>query len=307
MLIVFGSVNVDMVMGVDDMPTPGSTILCPSYHVTAGGKGANQAVAAVRSGGDVRFFGAIGSDDFGRFSRDALDQSGVDVAHLAVTDRPTGCAMICVDRRGENMITVASGANLMADGSAVADDWLTPDTTILLQMEVREDQNWSLIRRASGRGGRTILNLAPARPVPPDVLGALSFLIMNQGEANTLALDLGFDIISPTIAARRIAMKYGITCVVTLGADGAFVAAPDGALSIPAMDITAVDTTGAGDAFCGVFAASLDKKMPLPQALHRAVVASGLACTKSGAGPSMPTEQAIDQHLSKVPQPRQAI
>lgn len=307
MLVVFGSLNVDMVMAVQEMPRPGDTILCNNYHLSAGGKGANQAVAAVKAGAAVRLFGAIGSDEFGRFSKNALKNVSLSTSDLLETTTPTGCAMICVDSKGENMITVASGANLYADSSLIADDLLGPDTTILLQMEVPADQNWALIERARAKGAMVILNSAPARSIPDDILRSLSVLVMNQIEATVLALDLGFDVISPTIAARRIAAKYGIICIVTLGGDGAFAATTDGAWSVPAMDIQAVDTTGAGDAFCGVLAASLDQKMPLDQALRRAAVASGLACLIGGAGPSMPDHAYIDKNITKVPAPRRAV
>ncbi len=174
-------------------------------------------------------------------------------------------------------------------------------------MEVPPEQNWNLINRAHAKGARIILNLAPAQAIPEDILQKLSFLVLNQIEATMLALHLGFDVISPTIAARRIASKYGVTTIVTLGAEGAFACNALESWSVPAMSIKAIDTTAAGDAFVGVFAASLDKGYPIDQALRRSAVASGLTCLTVGAQPSLPTTKQIDDALSKVPTPRRAI
>lgn len=307
MIIVFGSLNIDMVLPVDTMPRAGDTVLCPEYRLHPGGKGANQAVAASRAGADVYMFGCVGNDSFGKICQDSLEKSGVIVDYVKVSGTPTGCATICVDNSGENMITVASGANLDAQSSYIMDDFLTDQTTLVLQMEVPAQENWSLIQRARERGTRIILNLAPARQVPDDILKSLSVLVMNQIEATVLALNLGFDVISPTIAARRISTKYGITAIVTLGADGVFAASPQGTWTVQALPIKAIDTTAAGDAFVGVLAASLDQKISLDQALKRAAVASGLTCMTRGAQPSLPTLEQIENALSKIPTPRRAV
>lgn len=307
MIIVFGSLNVDIVLPVPSMPRPGDTILCSEYQLLPGGKGANQAVAAAKAGSKVKMFGSIGQDEFASILRSSLENADVEISSLQIVEKPTGCATICVDEGGENMITVASGANLLADASMIPDGLLTPETTLVLQMEVPAEQNWSLIDRAHQAGIRTILNLAPARAIPEEILQKLSFLVLNQIEATMLALHLGFDVISPTIAARRIAAKYGLTTIVTLGAEGAFACSSLESWTVPAMPIKAVDTTAAGDAFVGVFAASLDKGLPIDQSLRRATVASGLACLSVGAQPSLPTTKQIEESLSKVPTPRRAV
>jgi ribokinase len=307
MIIVFGSLNVDMVLPVESMPRPGDTLLCPEYKLHPGGKGANQAVAAAHMGADVHMFGCVGDDSFSHLCRDSLNASKVQTQYMVTCDKPTGCATICVDARGENMITVASGANLLASSALVPDEMLTDSSILVLQMEVRPEENWQLIERASQRGTRVILNLAPAQAIPDHILKSLSVLVMNQIEATVLALNLGFDIISPTIAARRISSKYGITCIVTLGADGAFAASPQGTWTVQALPITAVDTTAAGDAFVGVFAASLAKDMTLDESLRRATVASGLACTSVGAQTSLPDAQQVEQYLPLVPVPRRGV
>ncbi|OJW53292.1 MAG: hypothetical protein BGO67_00890 [Alphaproteobacteria bacterium 41-28] len=305
MILVFGSLNIDMVMRLEKMPRPGDTALCPHYQMVAGGKGANQAVAAAKAGGSVKLFGTVGEDEFGQIALDALRGSSVDLVGVLVSqDSPTGCATVCVDAQGENMIIVASGANLDARESEIPDFLLTEGTTLLLQMETRPEENWKLIRRAKKLGAKIVLNLAPAQSVPLDVLQSLDFLIINQIEATQLALHLGFEIISPTVSAKRIAAHFGITCIVTLGKQGAMACTFEETWEVKAMEIEAVDTTAAGDAFVGVLAASLDSGMDLPHALRRASTASGLACLSKGAQTSLPTSQQIEKNLTKVPLPR---
>ncbi len=307
MITVFGSLNIDMVLPVETMPRAGDTVLCPEYKLHSGGKGANQAVAAARMGAEVHMFGCVGQDSFGEICQNSLKDAGMMTDHILTSEVPTGCATICVDNSGENMITVASGANLKAQSHHITDEMLTEKTTLVLQMEVSTSENWSLIKRAAAKGACIILNLAPAREVPDEILKSLSVLVMNQIEATVLALNLGFDVISPTIAARRISAKYGITAIVTLGADGAFAASPQGTWTVQALPIKAIDTTAAGDAFVGVLAAALDQKISLDQALRRAAVASGLACMTRGAQPSLPTLKQVEEALSQVPTPRRAV
>lgn len=308
MIVVFGSLNIDMVMRVEKMPRPGDTVLCPSYKMIPGGKGANQAVAAAKAGAPVKLFGKIGDDEFGRLALNSLKETSIDLTGVVVSEESsTGCASVCVNAQGENMITVASGANLKAREAEVPSFLLSKETTLLLQMETPVEENWSIIRRAKKFGARVILNLAPAENVPQDILQSLDVLVMNQSEAALLALHLGFDVISPTAAARRIAANFGITCVVTLGGDGAIACSPKGTWEVKAMEIEPVDTTAAGDAFVGVFAAALDSGADMANALRRASVASGLACLKQGAQISLPTLSEIDAHQKKIPLPRQTI
>lgn len=306
MIVVFGSLNIDMVMKVEKMPRPGDTVLCPSYRMVAGGKGANQAVAASKAGASVKLFGKVGDDEFGRIVLAALRDSSIDLTGVSVSkESSTGCATICVNSQGENMITVASGANLNVLEDEIPDFLLAKGNTLLLQMETPVKENWRIIRRAKKFGARIILNLAPAHDIPQDILESLDILVLNQIEATLLALHLGFDVISPTVAARRIAANYDITCVVTLGNLGAIACSSEGTWEVKAMEIEAVDTTAAGDAFVGVLAASLDKGEEMPIALRRASVASGLACLNAGAQTSLPTIPQIEAHLKKVPLPRQ--
>lgn len=305
MIIVFGSINVDMVMQVEKIPRPGETVLCPSYHIVPGGKGANQAVAAAKTGALVKLFGKVGDDEFGRLVLDALKETSLDLVGASIgKNTSTGCAAVCVDSYGENMITVASGANLMLKEAEIPDFLLGKESTLLLQMEMNVEENWKLIRRAKKFGARILLNLAPAYEIPQDILKILDVLVVNQSEATMLGLYLGFEIISPSGVAKRIAASYGITCIVTLGSEGALACMPEITWEVKALEVDPVDTTAAGDAFIGVLAASLDNHLDLPTALRRASVASGLACLTHGAQVSLPTNDQIEQNLTKVPPPR---
>lgn len=306
MIVVFGSLNVDMVMKVEKLPQPGNTVICPHYQMVAGGKGANQAIAASKAGAIVKLFGKVGEDSFGSFLLDSLKKSMIDLTGVAIAPKSTtGCAMVCIDTRGENMVTVAAGANLDAREAEIPSFLLTKETTLLLQMETNPEENWKLIRRAKKGGARIVLNLAPAQNIPKDILQSLDILVLNQNEANLLALHFGFDVISPTVAARRISANFGITCVVTLGKQGALSCSPEGTWEVKAMEIDAVDTTAAGDAFVGALIASLDKGLSLTTSLRWASTASGLACLKAGAQISLPSETEIETNLKRVPLPRQ--
>lgn len=307
MIVVFGSLNIDMVMQVEKMPRPGETILCPSYQMVAGGKGANQAVAAARAGTSVKLFGKVGDDEFGRTILGTLRESNIDLTGVGVSKQnSTGCAAIAVDVHGENMITVASGANFEVEEKEIPDFLLSKETTLLLQMETPVTENWKLIRRAKKFGAKIILNLAPAYDIPQDILQRLDILVMNQIEATLLALHLRFEVISPFVVARRIAANYGITCIVTLGKEGAIACSPEGVWEVKAMEIQAVDTTAAGDAFVGVLAASIEKGMDVPSSLRRASVASGLTCLYKGAQTSLPLSHHIEENLQRVQMPRRS-
>lgn len=306
MIVIFGSINVDILMRVDRMPQSGSTVVCPSYHMIPGGKGANQAVAISKDGSSAKLFGKIGDDTFGHFVLDSLKTFPIDLTGVSMSlESSTGCAMVCVDLEGENMNTVAAGANLEAREAEIPSFLLTKDTTLLLQMETSPEENWKLIRRAKKGGARIILNLAPAQSIPKDVLQSLDFLVLNQNEANLLALYLGFDVVSPTVAARRIAANYGITCIVTLGKQGIISCSPEGTWEVKAMEIEPVDTTAAVDIFVGVLASSLEKSLSFPSALRRAATARSLACQENDAQSSPPSEEEIERNLKKVPPPRQ--
>ncbi len=289
-----------MVMRVDEMPRPGNTILCPDYDLFPGGKGANQAAAAALTGHPTYLFGSLGKDIFAQKIKDSLVLSGVDISYVSERDSATGCATICVDSKGENMIVVASGANRKTYAADVPESLLTSQTTLLSQCEVPCSEVWRIIARAKEKGARTILNLAPACKVPEETLHHLDYLIMNEIEVTILALHLGFQEISPTLAAQKITRTYNVVCVVTLGGGGSFAASLEAEWQIPALPVDVIDTTAAGDVFSGTFAGRLDEGDTLEGALKYAAAASGLACTKLGAQTSLPTSEEIEAALPKL-------
>lgn len=294
-ILVFGSINIDVLVPVPHLPQPGETVLGGDYALLPGGKGANQALAARRTGANVMLAGAVGGDAFAGLALDLLRRDGVDLSPVREGARPTGCALIMVgaagDRRGENLIAVASGANREAAAALVPDALLGPETTLVCQMEVPVAETSALLRRARAAGTATVLNLAPFAPVDPALLGDIDILVANEGEA--AALD-------PDPAALALRLRRAL--VVTRGREGstAFLA-EGGQIATPTLAIEPVDTTGAGDTFVGVLAAALDRKLALPAALRRASAAAALTCLARGAQSAMPDGAAIEAAVARLP------
>lgn len=307
MIVVFGSLNADLMLVTDEHPRAGETVLCASSALSPGGKGNNQAVAARRAGAEVAMVGCVGADALGAFLLDRLVAEGLDPWIRRVSDVTTGCASVAVDRHGENIIYVASGANALASADDVTDPLLAQAGTVVCQMEVPPAENWRLLARAKRSGARTILNLAPARDIDQDALGAIEqlvdVLLVNRQEAAQLAAHCGLDLApaAPAEVARRLAQRLGIVCLLTLGADGACAADRNSVWSVPALPVTVADTTGAGDTFTGVLAAMLDEGREIPDAMRFASVAAALACRGIGAQESMPQRREIERHIGKLP------
>lgn len=313
MILVFGSLNMDLILPVPALPAPGETVLSDRDYLTRpGGKGGNQAVAAARAGAPVAMAARVGADGFGREMVAALAAEGIATDLVAACDRPSGLAAICVDPAAENFIAVAGGANLALTADAVPDDRLTPDTLLLMQGEVPLAENWALLDRAAARGARAVLNMAPAAPVPEAALAALDLLIVNRPEARAIAETLGIDAERPEALAAALARRFALTVIVTLGGEGALAAEPGagaggGAPTLwqaPPMPIRPVDSTGAGDAFVGALVAALHNGHTVADALHRGGVAGALACLALGARESLPRADAIAASLVSAPPPR---
>ncbi|MFN3673519.1 MAG: ribokinase [Bosea sp. (in: a-proteobacteria)] len=294
MIIVFGSLNVDLVTPVARLPGPGETVIGPAYALHPGGKGANQALAARRAGAQVALLGAVGRDDFAALALSLLQQDGVDLSHVARLDAPTGAAFISVAQDGANQIVVAAGANALAEPSALAALAPAEGDILLLQRETSDAANLVAARAMKQAGGRVILNLAPAGAPDPALLAQLDILVANEHEALILAQALGWPDLDPDEIARRVDAERGVMCVVTLGGDG--VVAWQGGLRrrLPAPAVDVVDTVAAGDSFVGAFAASLAQGYGLSGALQRGLAAGSLACTRLGAQPSIPRREEIE-------------
>jgi ribokinase len=283
MIVVFGSINLDLIFALPAIPRAGETLLGPQVRIEPGGKGANQAVAAARDGATVAMAGAVGRDALADDALVLLRQAGVDTTRIAVSAAATGCAAIAVDPQGRNAIAVGSGANLLARQAQIEDALLGPQTTLLLQMECDPAETSGLIHRARAAGSRILLNLAPAGALAADALRMVDLLVANESEAAWLAAECG-----TAADAASLAAALGIAVVRTLGEQGAELADAEGTLTVPAHVVEAVDTTAAGDCFMGVLAAAIDRGEPLPQALRRAAVAAALACTRHGSQGSLP-------------------
>jgi ribokinase len=302
-IVVFGSINIDLVTKVARIPAPGETVLGPSYAVIPGGKGANQALAARRAGANVALAGTTGRDGFADLALALLRSEDVDLSAVANSGVPTGAAFIAVDVRGENAIVVAAGAN----GETRADqirkfDWKDGDF-LLLQRETPDAEGEAAAHYARSLGASVILNLAPAGPISRRYLEAVDILIMNEQEAMVMGktLDLiGSDGKDPLAVARAIDCDFNTAAIVTLGAEGACGWNAGQSCAVPAPRITAVDTTAAGDAFVGAFAAALDQGEPFRQALICGVAAGTLACTRNGAQPSLPRASEIRALAAKI-------
>lgn len=269
-VLVLGSLNVDLVTRVERHPRPGETVLGEGLRRLAGGKGANQAVAAAAAGGRVSMAGCVGDDDGGRAYRARLERLGIDVAGVRVVDgTETGHAIVQVSDDGENAIVVVPGANAALDEREVAAvDTLGPGDVLVLQLEVPFAVVCTAARRAAGRGARVVLNVAPWASLPPDVVALADPVVANELEMQALAE----------------AGAQPASLLVTFGANGA---SWDG-VSAPAHPVSAdevADTTGAGDAFCGALAAALARGADRVEALDAALAAGADAVRREGAQP----------------------
>lgn len=303
-MAVFGSINVDTVVRVPRMPKPGETIAAMNVETFFGGKGANQAVAAARAGADVTMIGAVGADAHADTVLANFAQQGV-TQLITRTESLTGSAFIWVDDAGENSITIHAGANAHLTGHELGTDELSAFDALVCQAEVRLESVATIARtfRRARPDGRLILNLAPVPPSADaghlaELVGLCDILVVNEQElmqtaACTLASATSARGANENLAA--LAGTFATTVVVTLGARGALATRPDGeTVKVATLKVDAVDTTGAGDTFAGVLAASLDVGFDLEAALRRACIGGALACQGLGAQTAMPDARAID-------------
>ncbi|MCW5722250.1 MAG: ribokinase [Devosia sp.] len=293
MIVVFGSTNLDQVGTVSRLPKPGETVAGGTFSMAPGGKGANQALAARRAGAQVRHVSAVGDDAFADMALALLRAGGVDLSAVRVAPAATGIAMIFVDAEGENVIAVLPGAN----GTVSAEDAqanlaaLGPADIVLLQQEVPQAATRQALAIARQKGARSVLNTAPFLPDTPELAALADIVVANETE---FALLSGRPIEELDAAMAEWSQNTGRTIVVTLGPDGARAVSPQGAVSVPAHKVTPVDTVGAGDTFCGYFAAGLEAGLALEEAMRRAAIAGSLACLNPGAQPAIPLKQDVD-------------
>lgn len=293
MIVVFGSVNLDFVTVVSRLPASGETVLGPAFVTHPGGKGGNQALAAARAGARTTIVGAVGRDDFADLALELLRGAEVDLSGIARVAASTGAAFITVDSGGANQIVVAAGANLVARADQLRGiSWAKRDI-LLMQGETPAPENLAAARQAKAAGARVILNLAPASVPDAELLQRVDILIVNEHEALVLAEGLGWSERTPDAICERLDRERGVAAVATLGSAGV-VGWWDGVRrAFPAFPVDVVDTTAAGDAFVGAFAAALDRGFGFTQALQWGLAAGSLACTAAGAQPSLPLQSRI--------------
>ena len=296
-VVVAGSINVDLIVGVERLPAAGETVLGNRFVQQNGGKSANQAVAASRVGAAVTMLGAVGDDDLGRSALSGLRSAGVDVSRCrTIAGEHTGLALIIVDATAENQIAVAPGANARLDQrmieAEVAHLEPRPGAVCLLGFEVPDEAVLAAARWAAGKGLRTIVNPAPARPLLDELYALGPILTPNASEARMLSGES-----DPRAAARVLSARSHGPVIVTLGADGALLWADGEAERLPALTVEPVDTTGAGDALNGILAAELAAGADLREALRWAIVGAALKTTKAGAQAGLPDREAIIERL----------
>ncbi|RYE10817.1 MAG: ribokinase [Hyphomicrobiales bacterium] len=294
MITVFGSINLDLIGKVSRIPEPGETVPGTDFSTAAGGKGANQALAARRAGAKVRIIGAAGKDTMGDEALALLDAGGVDLSQVKRLDKPQGVAMIFVDEAGENVIGILPGANAevsIEDAERTLTD-LSASDVLVVQQEIAPGSTIRALSMAKDRSARSILNTAPFLGTTREAAKRADIVVANETEFALLA---GEGDLAATMEAYVAAT--GRTIIVTLGPDGARAKGPGLDISVPAMKVTPVDTVGAGDTFVGYLAAGLDAGLDLEASMRRAAIAASLACLKPGAQPAIPLAAEVDAAL----------
>lgn len=297
-ILVIGSLNMDMVIPVKELPQKGETILGGAPDYIPGGKGANQACAAGKLGGSVTMLGKVGRDEMGRRLKDNLAAAGVDVAHVAETpDAPTGMAVIYVSETGSNSIVVIPGANGLCDRAYIEanEELIAAHDIIVLQLEIPYDAVFRAIQLAKKHGRLVVLNPAPAPDsLPAEVIASLDYFTPNETEMARIAgMPVGGT--EEAVAAGRRLVEAGVgTVLATLGEAGALLVTAETAQVIPTLRVEAVDTTAAGDTFNGAFVTALAEGMPEAEAIVFGNKAAAISVTRKGAQTSIPTRGEVD-------------
>ena len=300
-IVVAGSSNTDMILQMDHIPRPGETILGGQFSMAAGGKGANQAVAAARAGGQVTFLARVGADMFGRQAVEGFRRDGIDVRYVLEDEQaPSGVALIFVAANGENSIGVASGANLCLSPADVqqAASAIQDASALVMQLETPLETVRAAARIAAAKRVPVILNPAPAQPLDDALLALVTVLTPNESEAELLTGVPVADVAAAARAAEVLRSRGVAQVIITLGARGAWVASAAFQGLVPAFPVQPVDTTAAGDVFNGALAVAMSEQRPLEQAVRFACAAAALSVQKLGAQPSAPPRAEIERLLA---------
>lgn len=290
-IVVVGSSSIDLVVTSPKRPIAGETVIGETFHIVPGGKGANQAVAAARAGAEVEMVGAVGNDQFGDMVLDNFKKQGVSTTYVKpVTDKSTGIAHIVI-AEGDNSIVVVPGANSEVDRDLVdrAEEAIKGASAVLLQLEIPLDTVMYVADLCKKWNVPVILNPAPAKILPPDLIEKVTYLTPNEHECRAIFKD-GKDV-------EEILERYPNKIIMSEGSQGVRYFDGDRFVRVPALSVDVVDTTGAGDTFNGVFALALAQGLPLKQAIRFGCVAASLSVTKLGAQGGMPTMEEIRKHV----------
>ncbi|KQS90438.1 MULTISPECIES: ribokinase [unclassified Rhizobium] len=299
MITVFGSINMDLIATTERLPKPGETVTGTGFSTAAGGKGANQALAATRAGASVRMAGAVGSDSFAEGALALMKEAGTDLSATKIADEPTGTAHILVGGDGENVIVVVASANgtVNAQDAVAAVDAMAAGDTLMLQLEIPASAVEQALVSARQKGITSVMNIAPLTADAARLGRMADIVVANETEFELLAGQDGLSADERQEAMKRLHDETKQTIIVTLGAEGV-IAIRNGAFHrAKGLKIEPVDTVGAGDTFCGYLAASLDAGLDFDAALRRAAVAGSLACLKPGAQPAIPLAVEVDAKI----------
>ena len=297
-ILVVGSLNTDLVVRTPRFPGPGETISGEDLQIIPGGKGANQAVAAARHGAQVAMLGRVGNDSFADFLLDNLKENHVDVHFVERDAASTGTAIIVVDTNGQNSIVLSAGANGKVAPTDVNNAPVRDFKLVLLQLEIPTPTVLAAAQRAHEAGLGVILNPAPAKELPEDLISLVDYLIPNETELSLLTNMEVHDVASAERAARSLLERGVKNVVVTLGSKGALLVSGAQATHVGTFSVDVVDTTAAGDAFIGGFAYSLLQNKSLERSARYGCACGALATTKFGAQPSLPTKQDVERFMS---------